>query len=89
MFNLSVNNSEVPVGRRRGRLFACKNSRPHRGASLSIGEFNGDNIVCYIHGYEFNLFTGNLEHMKSWKTRDGWNKTQTGESRVIWFYILH
>jgi nitrite reductase/ring-hydroxylating ferredoxin subunit len=72
MFNLSINNSEILVGRRRGRLFACKNSCPHRGASLSKGDFNGDNIVCYMHGYEFNLFTGNLEHMKSWKKDERW-----------------
>lgn len=83
MFNLSINNSEVLVGRR-GRLFACKNSRPHRGEAFCIGEFNRDNIVCYIHGYDFNLSAANLEHMKSWKTR-----AQNGESQVIWFYILY
>ncbi|MDQ6668963.1 MAG: Rieske 2Fe-2S domain-containing protein [Thermoproteota archaeon] len=67
MFNFSIKNSEVLVGRRRGRLFACKNSCPHRSASLSKGEFNEDNIVCCMYGYEFNLLTGNLEHIKSCK----------------------
>jgi nitrite reductase/ring-hydroxylating ferredoxin subunit len=72
MFNTSINNSDILVGRRRGRLFACNNSCPHRGASLSKGDFSGDNIVCYMHGYEFNLFTGNLEHAKSWKKDEKW-----------------
>jgi nitrite reductase/ring-hydroxylating ferredoxin subunit len=73
MFNLSINNSEILVGKRRGRLFAFKNSCPHRGASLSKGDLNGDYIVCYMHGgYEFNLFTGNLEHMKSCKKDEKW-----------------
>lgn len=68
----SVNKVDVLVGRRNGRLFACSNSCPHRGASLSKGEFKGDNIVCYMHKYEFNLFTGKLENMKSWKKESTW-----------------
>jgi len=68
----SVNKIEVLVGRRNGRLFACNNSCPHRGASLSKGEFKDDNIVCYMHKYEFNLFTGKLENMKSWKKESTW-----------------
>ena len=63
---------DVLVGRRRGRLFAFNNSCPHRGASLSKGEFAGDNIVCHMHGYEFNLFSGALVSKKSWKKEDTW-----------------
>lgn len=63
---------DVLVGRRHGRLFAFNNSCPHRGASLSKGEFAGDNIVCHMHGYEFNLFTGDLVEKKSWKKEDTW-----------------
>ncbi len=62
------------VGRKEGsgRLFAFDNSCPHRGASLSKGEMHGDNIVCYMHGYEYNVFTGKLENMKSWKKEASW-----------------
>ncbi|MEO9295432.1 MAG: Rieske (2Fe-2S) protein [Nitrososphaera sp.] len=63
---------DVLVGRRRGVLFACNNSCPHRGASLSKGEFRGDNIVCYMHGYEYNVFSGRLEKMASWKKESTW-----------------
>ena len=68
----SLDKVDVLVGRRNGRLFACNNSCPHRGASLSKGEFKGDNIVCYMHKYEYNVFTGRLENMKSWKKEDTW-----------------
>ena len=68
----TVDSTDVLVGRRNGRLFACNNSCPHRGASLSKGEFKDDNIVCYMHGYEYNLFTGRLENMKSWKAEETW-----------------
>lgn len=67
-----IDGTDVLVGRRNGRLFACNNSCPHRGASLSKGEFNGDNIVCYMHKYEYNVFTGKLENMKSWKKEETW-----------------
>ena len=79
----TVEQTDVLIGRRNGKLFAFNNSCPHRGASLSKGEFNNDNIVCYMHGYEFNVFTGKLENMKSWKKKThGLNKAQSGESQV-------
>ena len=67
-----INDIEILVGRRRRKLFAFNNSCPHRGASLSKGEFNDDNIVCYMHGYQFNVFNGKLVDMKSWKKDDTW-----------------
>jgi nitrite reductase/ring-hydroxylating ferredoxin subunit len=68
----TIHHTDVLVGRTNGILFACNNSCPHRGASLSKGEFNKNNIVCYMHGYEFNVVAGNLESMKSWKKDDAW-----------------
>ena len=72
MKKVTINTVDVLVGRRNGKLFACNNSCPHKAASLSKGHFNGDNIVCYMHGYEYNLFTGKLEKMRSWKKEDTW-----------------
>jgi nitrite reductase/ring-hydroxylating ferredoxin subunit len=68
----TINHTDILVGRRNGKLFACNNSCPHRGASLSKGEFNNNNIICYMHGYEYNVFSGKLEHMRSWKKEDTW-----------------
>jgi nitrite reductase/ring-hydroxylating ferredoxin subunit len=68
----STYKTDILVGRQRGILFACNNSCPHRGASLSKGEIKDDNIVCYMHGYEFNIFTGKLVNMKSWKKESHW-----------------
>jgi nitrite reductase/ring-hydroxylating ferredoxin subunit len=63
---------EVLIGRLQGKLFACNNSCPHRGASLVKGELRGDKVVCHMHGYEYNVFTGRLENMKSWKKEETW-----------------
>lgn len=67
-----VEKTDVLVVRHNDVLFACNNSCPHRGASLSKGEIKGDNIICYMHGYEFNIFTGKLVNMKSWKRDSRW-----------------
>ena len=74
MLVFTINKIDILVGRRNGKLFACNNSCPHRGASLSKGEFNGDNIVCYMHGYEYNIWTGTLEKIKSWKKDPAWRE---------------
>ena len=67
-----IDKVDVLAGRINGRLFACNNSCPHRGASLALGHLSGDKVVCYMHGYEYNAFTGRLENMKSWKKEDTW-----------------
>lgn len=67
-----IGKTDVLVGRHKNILFSCNNSCPHRGASLSKGEIKGDNIVCYMHGYEFNVFNGKLVNMKSWKKESQW-----------------
>jgi nitrite reductase/ring-hydroxylating ferredoxin subunit len=66
------NNKEIVIGKINNKLFAFNNICPHRGASLSKGNLHGDSIVCYMHGYEYNVFTGKLENMKSWKKDAGW-----------------
>jgi nitrite reductase/ring-hydroxylating ferredoxin subunit len=83
-----IGRTEVLIGRLRGRLFACNNSCPHRGASLAKGDLKGDNIVCYMHGYEYSVFTGKLEKIKSWKKEDTWME-QSPEWRKSGDLILY
>ena len=70
----SLDKTDILIGRRNGVLYAFNNSCPHRGASLSKGEIKGANIICYMHGYEYNIFTGKLENMKSWKKEKQWTE---------------
>lgn len=68
----TINGKDVLIGMRNGKLFACDNACPHRGASLHKGHYEGNNIVCHLHGYEFDVCSGKLTKMKSWKQGDGW-----------------
>jgi 3-phenylpropionate/trans-cinnamate dioxygenase ferredoxin subunit len=65
LFN--IENREIVVGKRNGKLFACDAHCPHRHAYLHKGWFNGNNIVCPLHNYEFDVSSGKLMKMTSWK----------------------
>jgi nitrite reductase/ring-hydroxylating ferredoxin subunit len=88
MKKFNVGHIEVLVGRIQGKVFACNNSCPHRGASLVKGELKGNNVVCWMHGYEYDVFTGKLQNMKSWKKEDTWME-QSAEWRQSGDLILY
>jgi len=68
----TIEKKEILVGKKNGKLFACDNSCPHKRASLHKGTYKGNNVVCYMHNYEFDVLTGKLTNMKSWKKSDTW-----------------
>ena len=52
---------EIPlvIGRdRAGRPFALRDSCPHRGMPLHCGSFNGENVECSYHGWQFDAHSG-------------------------------
>ena len=42
-----------------GEFYAIENSCPHRGAPLSEGSLCGHVVECWLHGWEFDVRTGN------------------------------
>ena len=62
-----------------GKLFACDNYCPHRGASLSKSAISSSNqrIICYLHDFEYNLTTGKLENIPpKWMNQNSeWKKS--------------
>ncbi|MFQ5940103.1 MAG: Rieske (2Fe-2S) protein [Nitrososphaerales archaeon] len=62
-----VDGVEITVGKHNGKFFACNAYCPHKGAYLYRGWFNDNNIVCGRHNYEFDLSSGKLMKMTSWK----------------------
>jgi nitrite reductase/ring-hydroxylating ferredoxin subunit len=70
---------EFLVGKINDKLFACNNYCPHKGALLSKGKLKPKEniIVCYMHKFEYNNFTGDLEKSPDlWKKQsNGWKKS--------------
>ncbi|MBA2267179.1 MAG: Rieske 2Fe-2S domain-containing protein [Nitrosopumilus sp.] len=88
---ITIEKEEILIGKRNNRLYAFNNICPHKGASLSKGSFHGDSVVCYMHGYEYNIFTGKLENMKSWKKDETWieQNEQWRHSDDLKIYKIH
>ena len=81
VFKLKLKSSmiDVLIGKINGKLFACNNYCPHRGASLSKSELspNNDRIICYLHDFEYNLITGKMEKIpRKWLNQSSeWKKS--------------
>jgi ferredoxin-nitrite reductase len=55
---LRVQNQEIAVFKHQGQLWGIQNDCPHQGGQLSKGWIEGDEVVCPLHGYKFNLKNG-------------------------------
>ncbi len=64
---------EIPlvIGRTsEGRAFALRDSCPHRGIPLSYGHFDGKNVQCSYHGWEFDACSGRCVEIPSLTSAD-------------------
>jgi phenylpropionate dioxygenase-like ring-hydroxylating dioxygenase large terminal subunit len=48
-----------------GAVMVTRDTCPHRGAQLTLGQFNGNRLVCPYHGWEFDGATGRCLHRPS------------------------
>ena len=55
---LTVNGTDVAVFRAGGQLCAIANRCPHAGGSLADGVLDGDEVICPLHNYRFDVKTG-------------------------------
>jgi nitrite reductase/ring-hydroxylating ferredoxin subunit len=49
---------KLVIGRVRDGYFAIDDVCPHAGASLGFGTLEGNALVCPLHGWEFDVFSG-------------------------------
>src|SRR5580658_267624 len=65
------------LGRRTdGRVFAMRDSCPHRGIPLSEGWFDGNRVTCRYHGWEFEPCSGRCELIPSLTSHDRLDATR-------------
>lgn len=53
-----------------GKLFAMRDSCPHRGIPLSCGWFDGKGVTCKYHGWTFEPVTGQCTEIPSLTSHD-------------------
>ena len=56
---VNVNGKEIALFKINNQFFAVDNMCLHMGGSLSEGEIENNNITCPLHGWQFDLKTGN------------------------------
>jgi phenylpropionate dioxygenase-like ring-hydroxylating dioxygenase large terminal subunit len=59
-----------------GRLFAMRDSCPHRGIPLSCGWFDGDSLTCKYHGWAFEPVRGQCTSIPSLTAQDTLDPTR-------------
>jgi len=65
------------LGRRKdGRIFAMRDSCPHRGIPLSVGWFDGEHVTCRYHGWEFEPCSGQCATIPSLSSFDKLDATR-------------
>ena len=65
------------LGRRTdGRLFAMRDSCPHRGIPLSCGWFDGNALTCKYHGWTFEPVSGQCTSIPSLTSHDTLDATR-------------
>jgi len=70
---------DIPLvlGRRSdGRVFALRDSCPHRGIPLSVGWFDGSHVTCRYHGWEFEPCSGQCALIPSLSSHDRLDATR-------------
>jgi phenylpropionate dioxygenase-like ring-hydroxylating dioxygenase large terminal subunit len=59
-----------------GKLFAMRDSCPHRGIPLSVGWFDGNRVTCRYHGWEFEPCSGQCQLIPSLSSHDKLDATR-------------
>jgi phenylpropionate dioxygenase-like ring-hydroxylating dioxygenase large terminal subunit len=70
---------DIPLvlGRRNdGRIFAMRDSCPHRGIPLSYGWFDGNQVTCRYHGWQFEPCSGQCTLIPSLTSNDRLDATK-------------
>ena len=58
---VEVRGRSLAVGRVGERFFAVDNACPHAGWSLAHGTLEGKQLICGLHGWRFDVFSGKCE----------------------------
>jgi 3-phenylpropionate/trans-cinnamate dioxygenase ferredoxin subunit len=58
MVEANVEGKDVFVTMNNGVLYCAENRCPHEDIKLTLGCLKGDRVKCSLHGYSFNLETG-------------------------------
>src|ERR1700746_1129635 len=66
LYNATLLEIPLVIGRDRiGQTFGLRDSFPHRGMPLNGGRFDGENLECGYHGWQFDVHDGQCQLIPS------------------------
>lgn len=79
MVATTVKGIEVFVTMNNGCLYAAENRCPHEDIKLTLGCLKGNRIKCSLHGYSFDLATGDsseddIDNMQTYAVKQQGNE---------------
>lgn len=74
MVEAVIESKNVFVTLNNGRLYAAENRCPHEDIALTLGCLKGNRVKCSLHGYSFDLSTGesseaDVENMQTYEVK--------------------
>lgn len=58
MVEINIENKDLFVTMNNGVLYCAENRCPHEDIKLTLGCLKGNRVKCSLHGYSFDLATG-------------------------------
>jgi glutamate synthase domain-containing protein 2 len=55
---ITINNVDIALCNYEGEFYALNNRCPHRGGQLADGKLQGSDLICPLHGWDFDVRTG-------------------------------
>ncbi|HIC40894.1 Ferredoxin [hydrothermal vent metagenome] len=74
LVEVTVNGKDLFVTLNNGHLYCAENRCPHEDIKLTLGCLKGNRVKCSLHGYSFDLETGDsseedIEHMLTYPVK--------------------
>ncbi len=74
MVEITVADKDLFVTLNNGHLYCAENRCPHEDIKLTLGCLKGDRVKCSLHGYSFDLETGDssevdVENMQTYPVK--------------------
>ncbi len=79
MVEVNIKDKDLFVTMNNGALYCGENRCPHEDIKLTLGCLKGNRVKCSLHGYSFDLATGDsseedVDDMKTYNTKQENNK---------------
>ena len=79
---VEVDGKRICLFKHNGEVFATAALCPHKGVPLAVGCVENGAVICAMHGWEFDLKSGNCRNMPGHKVKTFPVQVESGMIRV-------